>query len=232
MTRLIAQTAWMALTLACCLPATAADTNPVAKAAVTARFDFDSFRIIAERNIFDPNRAAPGMTRTRPRDAERRVRTESFALLGTMSYEKGRFAFFDGTSSDYHRVLQPDGSIAGFKVAAVAPTCVRLQSATGQAIELCVGMQMSRRENEDWQVSDHTPASESSTSSDAGGSSGGGGADEVLKRLMQRREQDQGAAPAAASAAAAAEKPAADPANEPDDVVKRLLQKREQELTK
>ena len=236
MTRLIAQTAWMALTLACCLPATAADTNPVAKAAVTARFDFDSFRIIAERNIFDPNRAAPGMTRTRPRDAERRVRTESFALLGTMSYEKGRFAFFDGTSSDYHRVLQPDGSIAGFKVAAVAPTCVRLQSATGQAIELCVGMQMSRRENEDWQVSDRAPSSnsESSASSDAGGSSGGGGADEVLKRLMQRREQDQGAAPAAASAsaAAAAEKPAADPANEPDDVLKRLLQKREQELTK
>jgi hypothetical protein len=225
----------MALVLACCLRGSAADTNPVAKSAVTSRFDFDAFRIIAERNIFDPNRAVPGVTLTRPRNSERRVRTESFALLGTMSYEKGRFAFFDGTSSDYHRVLQPDGSIAGFKIAAVAPTCVRLQSATGQAIELCVGMQMSRRENEEWQVSDRAPASnsESSASSDAGGSSsGGGGDDEVLKRMMQRREQDQGVAPAAAPAAPAAEKKDADPANEPDDVVKRLLQKREQELTK
>jgi hypothetical protein len=243
MNRTVAHIGCLLLALACSPRGPAAETNRLTKAAVTARLDFDAFRIIPERNIFDPNRAAPGSTRTRPREPDRRVRTESFALLGTMSYEKGRFAFFDGSSSDYRKVLQADGRIADFKVAAVAPTCVRLQTTNGHAIELCVGMQMSRREDEDWQVSERTPAPGASASS-SDSASAGGESDDVLKRLMQRREQEgtptqtqastqePAAAVAAVPAPPVVEKKPADASSEPDDAVKRLLQKREQELNK
>jgi hypothetical protein len=244
------------LLLACLSPAGSApvaEAIPATKAAVAARFDFESFRILSERNIFDPNRSARGdSTRTTRREPDRRVRTETFSLLGTMSYEKGQFAFFDGSSSDYRRVLQPDGAIAGFTIAAVAPTCVRLTGTNGQTIELCVGMQMSRREEEEWRVQDRASESSGSTTAVSGKSeSGGPGGDEALKRLLQRRQEEEGGAPAppgdsnnAASPGAtspseappaavkeAAPKPT-EPKTETDDVVKRLLQKREQELNK
>ena len=67
--------------------------------------DFDAFRIITDRNIFDPNRRPPRVNREAPPPA-----VDSFTLTGTMSYQKGFFAVFDGTSSDYHKVLEPGGT--------------------------------------------------------------------------------------------------------------------------
>ena len=208
----------------------AGDTN------VSSGRDFPSFRLITERNIFDPNRS--GRTTRTPSAPERRVATESFVLLGTMSYEKGRFAFFDGSSSQYRKALQPAENIAGFKVTEVTLTCVRLEATNGQAFELCVGMQMKKREETEWQLAG-TPAGSDGTNTSVAKTDGGGDADEVLKRLMQRREQD-GAAPAgeAVSAPVVAETKSAEPkkntADESggDEVLKKLLQKREQELNK
>src|SRR2546425_1235805 len=54
----------------------------------TSRLDYSSFRIVSERNIFNPNRSSRSNRNTRT-DSERRVKIESFALVGTMSYEKG-----------------------------------------------------------------------------------------------------------------------------------------------
>src|SRR6266508_2608999 len=80
--------------------ADAQETNAVEKV------DLQSFRVISQRNIFNPNRSSRGDRSERRRDPERRVRTESFALLGTMNYDKGWFAFFDGSSSEYRRAAQ------------------------------------------------------------------------------------------------------------------------------
>ncbi len=41
-----------------------------------------------------------------------------------MSYAKGNFAFFDGTSPDFRKVLELEGSIADFKVIAITPKSV------------------------------------------------------------------------------------------------------------
>ena len=49
------------------------------------------------------------------------MQIDFFVLVGTMSYEKGFFAFFDGSHSDYKRVLKREETIAGFKVAAIGP---------------------------------------------------------------------------------------------------------------
>jgi hypothetical protein len=209
----------------------------------SSRMDYVSFRVISERNIFNPRRSGRSTTRTTTRtEPERRVRMERFALLGTMSYEKGRYAFFDGSGSDFRKVAKPDDLIAGFKITEVAPTCVKLEMTNGQVIELCVGMQMKKREDEDWQLAGKADSAEGtnrSTSSTSSAPVSGPESEEILKRLQQRREQDG----VAASTEAAATQPVVEAAKpdeaktaaapgESDDVLKRLLQKREQELNK
>lgn len=86
-------------------------------------------KFISERNIFNPNRYAraantPYRPRTRP------VRRNSFALAGTMSYDEGEnagsHAFFDGTSGDYRKVVQTNGTIAIFTVVDITPESVTL----------------------------------------------------------------------------------------------------------
>jgi hypothetical protein len=209
----------------------------------SSRTDYVSFRIVSERNIFNPRRSGRSSARANTRaEPERRVRMERFALLGTMSYEKGRYAFFDGSGSEFRKVAKPADSIAGFKITEVAPTCVKLEMTNGQILELCVGMQMKKREDEDWQLAGKADSAEGtnrSTGSASSAAASGPESDEVLKRLQQRREQDG----AAVSTEAAATPPAVEAAKpdeakttaapgESDDVLKRLLQKREQELNK
>ncbi len=135
----------------------AADCGSLAAGAQTtnppSRLDYASFRIITDRNIFNPRRSA----RYTPTERTRRpaARTDSFALVGTMSYEKGLFAFFDGSSSDYRKVLKQDDTIAGFKVADIQASHVKLASPSNQ-VELHVGMQLRHEEDGGWQVSAQT----------------------------------------------------------------------------
>ena len=208
-------------------------------------FDLGSFRIIYERNIFNPHRSprssgAPPVTR---RETERKpvVRTESFALVGTMSYEKGSYAFFEGSSSQFRKVMQPDETIAGFKVTSVTPKCVTLEH-EGKSIELCVGMQMSKSDDEkDWKMQERpeAPAHSGSSSSSSTASSGGAGAEEVLRRLMEKRAQEGGQAEAPTTTTPpptidippppATEQPAPALNAAEEEILRRLQQRREQE---
>ncbi len=43
-----------------------------------------------------------------------------------MSYEKGTFAFFDGTELRLQEGAEADGLIAGYKVTKIAPNAVKL----------------------------------------------------------------------------------------------------------
>ena len=123
-----------------------ATTEPV-------RLDYSSFKLINDRNIFNPNRSArsAGRTETRRETSRPTARTESFALVGIMEYEQGRFAFFDSTSSQYKKVVKPAESVAGFKVAAILPDSVKLVAGTNE-LELAVGMQLSRVAEGEWQM--------------------------------------------------------------------------------
>lgn len=170
------------------------------------RTDLQSFRLIFERNIFNPNRR-PGRIAGPPRiERERapRLRSEAFALMGTLSYEKGDFAIFEGTSSAYRQVLKPTDTIAGYKIAEITTDHVKLEGTNGLSIELPVGMEMKRNEEEDWRLSERpgsterssSAASSSSTTSTnptpegTNASSAGGGESEALRRLLEKREQE------------------------------------------
>lgn len=101
-------------------------------------------KFITERNIFNPNRyARAANTPYRPRT--RAVRRNSFGLAGTMSYDEGetagRHAFFDGTSADYRKVLQVDGTVAVFKITDITADSVTLVLDTNTTV-LKIGQQM------------------------------------------------------------------------------------------
>ncbi len=174
--------------------------------------DYSAFRIIAERNIFNPNRS--DRSGRSPRAAsESRVATPSFALVGTMCYAKGRFAFFDGSSSEYRKALEPAGSIAGYKIAAITPGHVKLESTNGQPVELAVGMQMKKQDEGDW-----LPVAGAESSRNPGHPSAAAGSPDATLAADGKTET--------------AEATDADPAGPADEVLKKLMQKREQELNK
>ena len=103
------------------------NTNPAAPAAsVTSVPTYDLFNLIQRKNIFDPNRR-PLIRNTNVTP----TRIDAFALKGTMSYAKGRFAFFDGTNPDYNKVVEVGGTIAGYKVMEITQDSVML-SANGK----------------------------------------------------------------------------------------------------
>jgi hypothetical protein len=161
-----------------------------------ASLDYSSFRLVADRNIFDPNRRPhiirqPDQPIYHPRDGD------YFTLVGTMSYEEGTFAFFNGSSSQYQASMKCGGIIGGYKVAAIDSDDVKLSQGTNE-IALRIGMQMRREQDGTWTKSDApssytvssfepTPAS---TSSSAPGDASSGPENEVLKRLMEKREKE------------------------------------------
>ena len=174
---------------------TASETNAVQTATpptnTPSRIDFDSFKIIAQRNIFNPNRSARG-SRNRDGDAPRAARTESFTLVGTIMYENGQFAFFDSSSSSYKKAIKAGDTIAGYKISEVTPKGVKLEL-NEKTVDLGVGQQMRRTDEGEWSVSGNTLAettSSSGTSDTTSSSVSSADEDEVVKRLMKKREEE------------------------------------------
>lgn len=154
--------------------------------------DFLAFKIITDRNIFDPTRSPRS---TRPRVETRRPNqpAETFTLVGTLSYEAVAYAFFDGSRSEHKKAVEVGGQIGEYTVKNVGPTSVRLE-AEGKVIDLPIGGQM-RRTEEGWQLNSSSIASAASDSQSSSSSSTESSPDDesdIIKRLMQKREQEMG----------------------------------------
>lgn len=157
----------------------------------SSRPDYSAFRIIAERNIFNTNRSARVSRSSRP--VERPKTVESFSLVGTMSYEKGSFAFFEGTSSAYKKVGSIQDRIAGFTIQEIRPEGVMLKDHTNQ-FDLTVGMRMQREDDAPWQLMASSevppPSARSEETSSSSTSSSDSSVSEILRRLKEKREKE------------------------------------------
>jgi hypothetical protein len=157
--------------------------------------DYSSFKVVADKNIFDPNRTPRGSLG--PRNFLKPKSFDSLTLVGTMTYEKGTFAFFDGTSSEYKKALKLSDAIAGYKVTNIAPNGVKLASGTNE-LDLSVGAQLRREEDGPWLLAGQStsyPATPASTSTNAAAATSTNGLDaaaesDIIKRLMQKREKE------------------------------------------
>ena len=102
----------------------------------------ESFRIISERNIFNQNRSS--RSARREETAERRAPVvQSISLVGTMSYAKGDFAFFEGTRPEYKKPVKIGDWIAGYEVKEIKPDGVKIANETNH-FEIRVGQQLRR----------------------------------------------------------------------------------------
>jgi hypothetical protein len=156
-------------------------------------YDLPSFRIITERNIFDPNRSG----RTRNPKSKKKSRIDSFSLVGTMSYEKGRYAFFTGSSPEYQKTLKAADTIAGYKIAEIAPDFIKLAASSNQFINLAMGAQMKRRDGGPWGLAtrpdaeaEATPSTEAAADGSTTESAPTKGETAIEKKMRLRREAE------------------------------------------
>jgi hypothetical protein len=110
-------------------------------------------------------------------------------LVGILSYDKGDFAFFDGSRSEFKKALPVGKSIAGYKVAAVNTQSVQLTQDTN-TVELHVGMQMHRKEGA-WEiVSSSRSRSAIPVLAEATAAGSSSEDDDIVKKLMRQREAE------------------------------------------
>jgi hypothetical protein len=161
--------------------------------------DYSYFKIIADRNIFNPNRRPHVIDSYRPPASSLAARAapavDTLSLVGTMSYENGTYAFFDGSSAEYKKVLKCNGEIAGFKVSAIAPAAVVLSNGN-KRFEVRVGAQLCRDGDSGWHLTEvpvqSLVAQTNGPAASAPVPPGVSNFDQndVLKKLMQQRERE------------------------------------------
>ena len=155
---------------------------------------FDTFRPIAEQNIFNPNRVGRS-ARTRRTEAARPPE-DAISLVGTMEYEKGYFAFFDSPNAKFRGVLAQGGVVADFTVKQVSASRVELAHGD-QTLSLQIAQQLTRVDGGDWTVSAVPARIEESTATPVDASSSApanptaipADASDTLKRLMEQRQK-------------------------------------------
>jgi hypothetical protein len=152
--------------------------------------DLASFKLIGERNIFNPNRASRASRASRATEKPKPVKTETFTLAGTMSYDKGDVVFFDSTSSEYRKAVKLNGQIAGHTITSISNQKVTLEK-EGKRLELAVGGQLRRQDENPWEVVPGSNTRLTEAKPGAAASSGDSGADnDIIKRMLQKREEE------------------------------------------
>jgi len=169
--------------------------------------DYSRFsQFISDRNIFDPNRYPHNQTTTTHvhHTHTRIVGAPYVSLVGTMSYQKGLFAFFDSNNPDDKKVTSPGDEIAGYTVKSIANDTVTLVGADKKELAMKIGVQM-QQDGGTWKINDQseagsspveTPAAADNSSTSVTDSSAEPApsptleANDRLKRLMQLRQKE------------------------------------------
>lgn len=147
-------------------------------------------KLIAERNIFNPDRKARSGDSRRP-EKPRNMATPTLTLVGTMDYTKGSFAFFDGPAPEYRKTLSAGGTVAGYTLTAILPSSVKLRPAKGAPIELKIGEPLRLDDAPLVEVDASTTAgSETTAAKDDAPPASEGDAGDILRKLMQKRQQE------------------------------------------
>jgi hypothetical protein len=171
--------------------------------------DYSAFsRFVTDRNIFNPDRQPHSSSSHSSTRRRHRTEAPGIQFVGTMSYEKGMFAFFSGNSSEYSKVVQVGGKIADYTVTDLTATKVVLESADKKQLAIAVGGGL-KQQNGKWVSAD---------AADAGETAGAPGAASGSDATTSAGNDDSSSEPAAPPSS-----------SEPNDVLKRLMQQREKE---
>jgi len=166
--------------------ATTPAAAPAATPAVSPANSFDAFRIITEKNIFNPNRV--GLTRATPE--ARPARVDEIALVGTVEFGGQRVALFDSAEVAWRKSVREGESLGDFTVKRVGPEGVDLVRGE-QTLSLRVAQQLRRPEGEEWAVvaAPDLPRADARGGDSPAAPAIPADASDVLKRLMRQREK-------------------------------------------
>lgn len=183
----------------------------------------DEFKLIWERNIFNPDRKKPlsDSEIVRPPAAPQ---IDQFTLVGAMITETESFAFFDGSESAFRSVFKKGDQIAGYTIQEIRSDGVVLTQ-NDQPIDMPVGKAMERQDQGEWKVVEgaRIARSGSRSSSDSRGSRSPSGSskrsDNALRSGADSKKDTSSTGDESGS-------------DSQSDILKRLMEKRKQEMQK
>jgi hypothetical protein len=155
---------------------------------------FQSYRIVVDRNIFDPDRRASRPER-RSTPTEPLSQPEELAVTGVLIHDGAAVAFFEGTTPEYSVDLKEGGTIVGYTVVEIRTDRLRI-SKNGREVELPVGSGLSRQHEGEWELAsapsflDRRELSSSEKSNET--KSRDSSSTDLLERLRRRREREIG----------------------------------------
>ncbi len=202
-------------------------TDPAAPAPLGR--EYADFRIVTDRNIFDPSRTARSRDRRAEPEKPREPKIDVVALTGTLSYEKGSIAFFDSTASEFRKAAKIGDQIAGYLVKEIAQTQVALERES-ELLALKVGQQLRRQDEGAWEITTGAVISKNATTSGrssriapssarpAEGSPGLDSGEPAAEGVDSNEEEADDRSESGAS-----------PGEGPSEVLKRLLEQRRKE---
>jgi hypothetical protein len=173
---------------------TAATPAPArAESSVAPTASFDTFRVVSDRNIFNPNR-----TGRRERSTEETPpRVDTLSVVGTMESDRGLRAFFDGSEASYRRAVRVGETVDQFKVTQITPQMVDLER-DGKNLSVRVGQQLRRPEGADWDLVGEDVVRSEAQARAAAEARGDpsvpppipAGASDIERRMRERRQKD------------------------------------------
>jgi len=129
-----------------------------AGAADSEGISYESFRIVVERNIFDPGRSPGRPARSEAPEVQSQTpaQNDRVSLYGALIDGGTAVAFFSGTRDEYNRVARQGETIAGYRVIEIRTQSVELEK-DGERIDLPVGGGLSRPGEGGWTVITESP---------------------------------------------------------------------------
>jgi hypothetical protein len=107
---------------------------------------FEAFKLIVDRNIFDPNRLP-----RRSGGEERAPRIDEISLVGTMQSDAGPLAFFESPDSALRKNAHQGDTVGEFKVERINQDGVEL-TREQKPLSLKVAQQLRRAEGGEWNI--------------------------------------------------------------------------------
>ncbi len=123
------------------------------------KVELADFKVVYERNIFNPKRSARGAPEPK-KETARPARVDSLSLVGIMAYDKGVFAFFDGSSSSFKKAVQEGEGVGDLKLVRIEPSQVVLEARTNK-LTLEIGSQLRREDGGVWHAGGRAESSDS-----------------------------------------------------------------------
>jgi len=182
----------------------------------------DEFKLVWERNIFNPNRRKP-LSPSEIVQPQSAPRVEQFNLVGTMVTEASAYAFFDGSESAFRSVFSVGDRIAGYAIKEIRSDGITMNQ-NDSPIELLVGKGLERQDEGEWKAVDGSRLARSGSRRSSA----------QAPVSSQRNTASSTNASAPAVDQSGGDKPAGDGggSSAQSDILKRLMEKRKQEMQK